>query len=106
LSGQSPGLAADAGDDVKVPAECCDVSAHNVDAGIFAVLDLGDPRLGYAERSREIGLRYGRGLAHLGELMAADICLLPLSGDGLAHGLLGGRARVDSAAFGLHVAPL
>jgi hypothetical protein len=39
-------------------------------------------------------------LAHLGQLLASDIRLLPFSGDGLADRLLGGRARVDSEALG------
>ncbi|MGH3212550.1 MAG: GntR family transcriptional regulator [Trebonia sp.] len=45
VSGQPPDLIADSGDDVEVSAERVNIGAHDVNARVLAVLDLGHARL-------------------------------------------------------------
>src|SRR5258708_6646588 len=105
-SGYLPAPVAQPGDHVNTSAEGGDVGAHNVDAGDLAVLDFGDPGLGYTEGIGQLCLGHpGRG-AHLGQLATADVCFPALARRNLAGSLLFGRARVRFAALGLDVAPL
>ena len=52
VSGRPPGPVTDAGDDFEVTAECLDVGAHDLDAGVLAVLYFGYSSLGYAKGRR------------------------------------------------------
>src|SRR5262249_11362737 len=70
------------------------------------MLDLGDPRLGDAEGVGEFRLGHARGLAHLGELVAANERLAALTGSGLTGGALGVGTRVELSRLGLDVGPL
>jgi hypothetical protein len=78
-----------------VTPECSDVFSYDVDAGYFAVFDLGDASLADSQGVGEFSLGDTGGLMDLGELESADVRFAAFTRGGLSSSAFRLVSRVE-----------